>query len=91
MVISVFSIKGIGRVVHVSLVKQRVMPELDGMNIYSNPTKNLMQKLERINIIQLVFQNDCFRWTIILNAPKNVKTRMNLETSSIALWKPDLN
>ena len=33
MIISVFSIKGIGRVVHVSLVKQRVMLELDGMNI----------------------------------------------------------
>ena len=89
MIISVFSIKGIGRVVHVE--KQRVMLELDGMNIYRNPTKNIMQKLERINIIQLVFQSHCFRWTIILNAPKNAKTRMNLETSSIALRKPDLN
>ena len=28
---------------------------------------------------------------IISNAPKNAKTKKNLEVSYIALWKPDLN
>ena len=32
-----------------------------------------------------------FTRTVISNAPKNAKTRKNLETSYIALWKPDLN
>ena len=28
---------------------------------------------------------------IISNAPKNAKTKKNLEASYVALWKPDLN
>ena len=35
--------------------------------------------------------NHYFTWAIISNAPKNTKTRKNLEASYIALWKPDLN
>ena len=34
--------------------------------------------------------NHCFTWPAISNAPKNDKTRKNLEASYIALWKPDL-
>ena len=71
---------------HVTLVKPKVMWKLDGINI----------------IVQLKVQNkyDTFEgtsstilhgWTAISNAPKNAKTRKNLETSYIALWKPDLN
>ena len=30
-------------------------------------------------------------YNVISNAPKNAKTRKNLEASYIALWKPDLN
>ena len=51
-------------------------------------------------IIQLIVQNQlkhlrnniehCFTWDIISNAPKNAKTRKNIEASYIALWKPDL-
>ena len=35
--------------------------------------------------------NHHFTWAVISNAPKNAKTRKNLEASYIALWKPDLN
>ena len=35
--------------------------------------------------------NHCFTWAVISNAPKNAKTRKDLEASCIALWKPDLN
>ena len=35
--------------------------------------------------------NHYFTWAIISNAPKNTKTRKNLEASYIALWKPDLD
>ena len=30
-------------------------------------------------------------WAVISNAPKNAKTRKNLETLYNTLWKPDLN
>ena len=30
-------------------------------------------------------------WDVISNAPKDAKTRKNLEASYIALWRPDLN
>ena len=46
----------------------------------SEPSKHL-----RSNI------NHYFTWAVISNAPKNAKTRKNLEASYIALWKPDLN
>ena len=35
--------------------------------------------------------NHYFTWAVISNAPKNAKTRNNLEVSYIALWKPDRN
>ena len=35
--------------------------------------------------------NHDFTWAVILNTPKNAKTRKNLEASYIALWKHDLN
>ena len=35
--------------------------------------------------------NHYFTWAVISNAPKNAKTRKNLEASYIALWKPNLN
>ena len=35
--------------------------------------------------------NYYFTWAVISNAPKNAKTRKNLEALYIALWKPDLN
>ena len=81
----VLSTKRIVLVVHVTLVKPNIMQKLDGMNI----------------IIQLKAQNNQnnFEATsatilyelVISNAPKNAKTRKNLEASYIALWKPDLN
>ena len=70
--------------VHVTLVKPTVMQKLDGMNI----------------IIQLKVQNhqNTFKATSTTiymgchsSAPRNTKTRKNLEASNIALWKPDLN
>ena len=55
-------------------------------NEHNNPTKSSEpSKLLRSNI------NHCFTWAVILNARKNAKTRKNLESSYIALWKPDLN
>ena len=81
----VLSTKRIVLVVHVTLVKPNIMQKLNGMNI----------------IIQLKAQNNQnnFEGTsatilyhlVISNAPKNAKTRKNLEASYIALWKPDLN
>ena len=55
-------------------------------NEQNNPTKSSepLKHLRR-NITH------CFTWAVISNAPKNVKTSRNLETSYIALWKPDLN
>ena len=51
-----------------------------------NPTKSSEpSKHLRSNI------NHYFTWVVISNAPKNAKTRKNLEASYIALWKPDLN
>ena len=35
--------------------------------------------------------NYYFTWAVISNAPKNAKTRKNLEALYIAPWKPDLN
>ena len=32
-----------------------------------------------------------FTWAVISNAPKNAKTRKNLEATYIAPWKSDLN
>ena len=70
------SIKEIVPVVYITLVKPNVMWKLDGMDI----------------IIQLKLNiNHYFTWTVISNAVKNAKTRKNLETSYIALWKPHLN
>ena len=55
-------------------------------NEHNNPTKSSEpSKHLRSNI------NHCFTWAVISNAPKNTKTRKNLEASYIALWKPDLN
>ena len=81
----VLSTKRIVLVVHVTLVKPNMMQKLDGMNI----------------IIQLKAQNNqnTFEATsttvlhelVISNAPKDAKTRKNLEASYIALWKPELN
>ena len=57
--------------------------------------KNMMQKLDGINIItQLIIQNHqnkLEKTPTISNALKNVKNTKNLEASNIALWKPDLN
>ena len=55
-------------------------------NEHNNPTKSSEpSKYLRSNI------NHYFTWAVISNAPKNAKTRKNLEASYIALWKPDLN
>ena len=55
-------------------------------NEHNNPTKSSEpSKHLRSNI------NHYFTWAVISNAPKNAKTRKNLEASYIALWKPDLN
>ena len=55
-------------------------------NDHNNPTKSSeLSKHFRRNI------NHYFTWTVISNAPKNAKTRKNLEASYIALWKPNLN
>ena len=55
-------------------------------NEHNNPTKSSEpEKHLQSNI------NHHFTWTIISNAPKNAKTRKNLEASYIAVWKPDLN
>ena len=55
-------------------------------NEYNNPTKSSEpSKHLRSNI------NHYFTWVVISNAPKNAKTRKNLEASYIALWKPNLN
>ena len=55
-------------------------------NEHNNPTKSSEpSKHLRSNISQ------CFTRAVMSNAPKNAKTRKNLEASYIALWKPDLN
>ena len=55
-------------------------------NEHNNPTKSSEpSKHLRSNI------NHYFRWVVISNAPKNARTRKNLEASYIALEKPDLN
>ena len=55
-------------------------------NEHNNPTKSSEpSKHLRSNI------NHYFTWAVISNAPKNAKTRKNLEASYIALLKPDLN
>ena len=78
------SIKEIVLAVHVTLVKPNLMQKLDGMN--NNPTKSLEpSKHLRSNITRY------FTWTVISNAPKNAKSRKNLEVSYIALRKPDLS
>ena len=46
----------------------------------SEPPKHLLRNI-----------NHRFAWTVISNAPKNAKTRKNLEASYTALWKPDFN
>ena len=45
----------------------------------SEPPKHLLSSI-----------NHHFTWTALSNAPKNAKTRKNLEASYTALWKPDL-
>ena len=51
-----------------------------------NPTKSSEpSKHLRSNI------NHYFIWAVISNAPKDAKTRKDLEVSYIALWKLDLN
>ena len=55
-------------------------------NKHNNPTKSSEpSKHLQSNI------NHYFTWAVISNAPKNAKTRKNLEASYIALWKPNLN
>ena len=75
----VLSKKEIVLVVHGTLVKPNVMRELDRMNI----------------IIKLRAQNHQNTFeatsTTILHGLRNIKTRENLETSYIALWKLDRN
>ena len=75
----VLSKKEIVLVVHGTLVKPNVMREFDRMNI----------------IIKLRAQNHQNTFeatsTTILHGLRNIKTRENLETSYIALWKLDRN
>ena len=55
-------------------------------NEHNSPTKSSeSSKHLQSNI------NHYFTWAVISNAPKNAKTRKNLEASYTALWKPDLN
>ena len=54
-------------------------------NEHNNPTRSS----EPSNHLQSNM-NHYFTWAAISNAPKNTKARKNLETSYIALWKPDL-
>ena len=55
-------------------------------NERNNPTKSSEpSKHLRSNI------NHYFTWAVISNAPKNPKTKKNLEVSYIALWKPNFN
>ena len=55
-------------------------------NEHNNPAKSSEpSKRLRSNI------NHYFTWAVISNAPKNAKTRKNLEALYIALLKPDLN
>ena len=55
-------------------------------NEHNNPTKSSEpSKHLRSNI------NHYFTWAVISNAPKNAKTRKNLESSYIDVWKPDLS
>ena len=75
----VLSKKEIVLVVHGTLVKPNVMRELDRMNI--------IIKL-RAQSHQNTFEATS---TTILHGLRNIKTRKNLETSYIALWKLDRN
>ena len=52
----------------------------------NNPTKSSEPPKQLISNI-----NHYFIWVNISNAPTNTKTRKNLETSYVALWKSDLN
>ena len=53
---------------------------------HNNPTKSSEPSIHhRSNI------NHYFTWAVISNAPKNAKTKKNLEASYIDLWKPNLN
>ena len=65
--------------VHVTLVKPNVMRKLDGMNtIIQRNAQNHQNTFEATS-------------TTILHGLRNIKTRENLETSYIALWKLDRN
>ena len=55
-------------------------------NEHNNPTKSSEPSKHLWSNI-----NHYFTWAVISNAPKNAKTRKNVEASYIALWKPDLN
>ena len=55
-------------------------------NEHNNPTKSSEPSKHLRSSI-----NYYFTWAVISNAPKNAKTKKNLEASYIALWKPDLN
>ena len=55
-------------------------------NEHNNPTKSSEPSKHLGSNI-----NHYFTWAVISNAPKNAKTRKNLEASYIALWKPNLN
>ena len=55
-------------------------------NKHNNPTKSSEpSKHLRSNI------NHYFTWAVFSNAPKNAKTRKNLEASCFAFSKPNLN
>ena len=55
-------------------------------NKHNNPTKSSEPSKHLGSNI-----NQHFTWAAISNAPRNAKTRKNLETSYIFLWKPNLN
>ena len=55
-------------------------------NEHDNPTKSLEPPKHLQSNIK-----HYFTWAVISNAPKNAKTRKNIEASYVALWKPDLN
>ena len=55
-------------------------------NEHNNPTKSSEPSKHLPNNI-----NHYFTWAVISNAPKDAKTRKNLEASYIALWKPSPN
>ena len=55
-------------------------------NKHNNPTKSSEPSRHLRSTM-----NHYFTWDVISNAPKNAKTRKNLDASYIAVWKPDLN